>query len=245
MDYRAQFIQAMTPHALAASQATGVDPRIIMAQSILETGYGRHAPGNNYFGIKAFGSQPGQSLATKEYGANGLYGTTSRFRTYDSMADSAQDYANFLKTNGRYQGLLNAKTFDDQISALGKSGYATDPNYANTVRSIALKMNLDPNAQPTQFAANTPAAPTAAPTATPPASVPQSTFPARPDFVTNNTFPAPATQMASPNFMGNPLQAAMGLLAQSVTPAPEIKMPAPQVHRGTFNGFGLLGNYYG
>jgi len=84
MDYRTQFFQTMMPHALAASQATGVDPRIIIAQSALETGYGRHAPGNNYFGIKATGQQIGQTLPTNEYGANGMYSTTSRFRTYDS-----------------------------------------------------------------------------------------------------------------------------------------------------------------
>jgi len=143
-----------------------------------------------------------------------------------------------LKTNGRYKGLLSANNFEDQIKELGKSGYATDPNYANTVRSIAQRINMDPSVQPTQFAANTPT------TATPPATVPPSTFPARPDFVSNNTMPAAPTQMAG-GPLGNPMNAAMGLLSQAVTPGPSLNLPALQAHRGTFNGFGLLGNYYG
>jgi flagellum-specific peptidoglycan hydrolase FlgJ len=40
--------------ALAVEQGkrTGVDPRIIMAQAALETGYGKSVPNENYFGIK-------------------------------------------------------------------------------------------------------------------------------------------------------------------------------------------------
>ena len=49
----------MLPHATAAARELGVDPRAIIAQAALETGWGTAQPadGNgtshNYFGIKA------------------------------------------------------------------------------------------------------------------------------------------------------------------------------------------------
>ena len=70
-DYRQQFIEQMMPHAMEASRRTGVDPRIILGQAAIESNYGKSAPGNNYFGIKSVGQQPGQVLATKEVGPQG------------------------------------------------------------------------------------------------------------------------------------------------------------------------------
>ena len=132
-----EFVRMMTPHALAVSQATGLDPRLVIAQSALETNWGKAAPGNNYFGIKSHGRPGGQDLATNEVGAGGLYRTTDSFRTYQGPAQSAQDYAEFLRTNGRYAPVLQAKGLDAQIDAMGKSGYATDPAYGAKLRQIA------------------------------------------------------------------------------------------------------------
>ena len=51
------------------------------------------------------------------------------FRKYDSLEDSVRDYGLFFTENNRYKPLLEAKTLDDQIDGLGKSGYATDSKY--------------------------------------------------------------------------------------------------------------------
>lgn len=134
---RDQFVATMMPHALEVSKATGLDPRLVIAQSALETGYGAAAPGNNFFGIKSHGQAGGQMLGTTEVGPGGAYQTQDSFRTYADPGASAQDYANFLKTNGRYGPVLAAKGLDAQIEAMGKSGYATDPNYAAKLRQIA------------------------------------------------------------------------------------------------------------
>lgn len=134
---REQFIQTMTPHAMAVSQATGLDPRLVLAQAALETGFGGAAPGNNYFGIKSHGAPGGQVLATQEAGPGGMVPTRDSFRTYADPGASARDYAEFLKTNSRYQPVLAAKGLDAQIDAMGRSGYATDPNYATKLRQIA------------------------------------------------------------------------------------------------------------
>lgn len=134
---REAFVQMMMPHALEVSKATGLDPRLVIAQAALETGYGSAAPGNNYFGIKSHGQPGGQTLATTEAGPNGMVPTNDSFRTYADPSASARDYAEFLKSNSRYQPVLGAQGLDAQIDAMGKSGYATDPNYAGKLRQIA------------------------------------------------------------------------------------------------------------
>lgn len=137
VDPREAFVEMMMPHALRVSERTGVDPRIIIAQAALESGWGRSAPGGNYFGIKSHGKEGGQRLKTKEVGPGGEYQTVDSFRQYDDVAQSADDYGNFLLENPRYKPMLGAKGFEAQIEELGKSGYATDPEYANKIRSIA------------------------------------------------------------------------------------------------------------
>jgi flagellum-specific peptidoglycan hydrolase FlgJ len=135
---RDEFVQTMMPHALEVSKATGLDPRFVIAKAALETGWGRAAPGNNYFGIKSHGRAGGQVLPTNEVGPGGeQYTLNQSFRTYANPGESAKDYAEFLKTNGRYAPVLQAQGLDAQIEAIGKSGYATDPQYAAKLRQIA------------------------------------------------------------------------------------------------------------
>jgi len=122
----------MWPLAQQAGSRTGVDPRLIFAQSALETGWGRSAPNNNYFGIKGSGS----SQTTREF-INGQWVTTKdSFRGYGSMGDSVSGWVDFITGNKRYKPLLNADGLDAQLKALGASGYATDPGYVGKLKSI-------------------------------------------------------------------------------------------------------------
>lgn len=139
-----EFISMMMPAALKASERTGVDPRLIIAQAAQETGWGKSAPGNNYFGIKSHGQGGGQNLATHEYVDGKRVNVNANFRQYGSPTESALGYADFLLNNPRYQPMLNAEGLDAQLAALGQSGYATDPNYAQSVGSIARSIPLPP-----------------------------------------------------------------------------------------------------
>lgn len=134
---REEFISTMMPHAQRVSQATGLDPRLVIAQAALETGFGKSAPGNNYFGIKSHGQPGGNMLATTEYEDGARLSTRDSFRQYGGMGESADGYAAFLQQNPRYQQLLASEGLDAQLAALGQSGYATDPNYAAKVGQIA------------------------------------------------------------------------------------------------------------
>ena len=131
------FIEAMMPHALAVSAQTGLDPRLVIAQSAQETGWGKSAPGNNYFGIKSHGKAGGNTMATNEVINGQTVRINDSFRGYGDMGESALGYASFLKENPRYRDMLSAPDLDSQVAALGRSGYATDPNYAASVGSIA------------------------------------------------------------------------------------------------------------
>jgi len=150
------FIAQMYPYALEASNATGVDPRIIIAQSAQETGWGRSAPNFNFFGIKSHGQPGGAVLSTTEVGPSGAYTANESFRRYGSMGESVQDYANFINRNPRYEPFRTAQGLDAQLAALQGTGYATDPNYARSVGNIARSINFEglqagaPAAQPRQ-----------------------------------------------------------------------------------------------
>lgn len=130
------FVEALYPKAIEIGKQIGVDPRLIMAQAALETGWGKSVASNNFFGIKATGEEPSVELATKEEINGELVGVRDRFRAYSDPEESFEDYANFLATNDRYLPLLAAKGLDAQLEALGKSGYATDSQYVKKLRSI-------------------------------------------------------------------------------------------------------------
>lgn len=132
-----EFIDAMMPHAERVAERTGVDPRIIVAQGALESNWGRSAPGNNFFGIKSHGSEGGNSLSTTEVINGETVRITDSFRAYGSMAESVEGYGDFIMRNRRYTAMREAPDLDSQIEALGASGYATDPNYARKIGSIA------------------------------------------------------------------------------------------------------------
>jgi flagellar rod assembly protein/muramidase FlgJ len=142
-----EFISQMMPHAQRVAQQTGVDPRIVIAQAALESGWGRRAPGNNFFGIKSHGAPGGNTFATTEVVNGQPIRTRDSFRAYGSMGESADGYAQFLQRNPRYRPMLQAQGLDAQIQALGASGYATDPNYAAKIRQIASGLQL-PTAPP-------------------------------------------------------------------------------------------------
>ena len=131
------FLSSITPAAKQVAQELGIDPRIILAQAALETGYGKAMKGNNLFGIKSHGKADGLMVATHEVINGKSVPVTDSFRQYDTLEDSVKDYGAFLKSNPRYAEMLKAQDLDQQIIKLGQSGYATDPEYADKIASIA------------------------------------------------------------------------------------------------------------
>lgn len=144
-----QFFATIAPYAKEAKHTFAVPAAVTMAQSAQETGWGRSAPGNNYFGVKCHGrpaSVVGYDCAvqrTNEWEQGQKVEITDSFRTYASMRDSVLDYANFLKSNSRYAPAFRVSNDPDAFArALQVAGYATDPTYADSLIDIMKQRDL-------------------------------------------------------------------------------------------------------
>ncbi len=129
----------MLPAAQAASRASGVPARLILAQAALESGWGRReirgedgSPSFNVFGIKADRRWNGRVVeaATTEYVDGAAQPTRAAFRAYGSYEEAFADYAKFLQVNPRYAAVLSGGDAAQAAQALQRAGYATDPDYA-------------------------------------------------------------------------------------------------------------------
>lgn len=135
-----EFVQAILPSVRQAAAALDVNPVAILAQAALETGWGRHAPANNLFGVKAGSGWQGPSLSsmTQEV-EHGVASTTrAAFRAYDSAAASVRNYADVLLGSPRYASVRgHGNDVAGFAGALQRSGYATDPGYAAKLVAVA------------------------------------------------------------------------------------------------------------
>ena len=112
-------------------QTHGVPWQVTYAQSALESRWWQSAPWNNYFWIK----WKWQLQKTKEY----YWGWTAQqasFRTYASMRESFEDYANLLQK--KWPQAFNTRDPVEFTRALVSwpRKYATDPEYVDKVRRI-------------------------------------------------------------------------------------------------------------
>jgi peptidoglycan hydrolase FlgJ len=140
------FVNAIMPHAQAAAKKLGIPAKVLVAQSALETGWGKHLPVNangqasyNFFGIKADSAWHGekQSVNTLEFEGGAMVQRKAAFRAYDSVSASFNDFVQFLQENPRYSQALADKSDPERFArALQKAGYATDPQYADKLIAI-------------------------------------------------------------------------------------------------------------
>lgn len=139
-----QFVEKMMPYALKAVEGAGFNPLVLVAQAALETGWGQHvSSGNNYYGIKASKDWTGQSekLTSPEFENGKFVNEQSSFRKYSDVLESMQDYIKFIKENPRYQNAVD-KSYspDEYFEEIQRSGYATDPEYADKLKKISRKI---------------------------------------------------------------------------------------------------------
>ena len=60
------------------------------------------------------------------------------FRAYGSIEESVNDFANLLAASPRYREAVAAGgSAQSYVESIGRSGYATDPDYAAKVAAIA------------------------------------------------------------------------------------------------------------
>lgn len=146
---RNDYIALYKDLAIKATQGTGLFPSVMLAQGIVESNNGNSELARkykNHFGIKAGSSWTGKSvnLSTREVVNGSDINIKDNFRVYDSVEESYVDRVNFLKQNPRYTtaGVFTAATPLEQLQALQRAGYATDPNYASILNSVLERENL-------------------------------------------------------------------------------------------------------
>ncbi|HAT8123911.1 TPA: flagellar assembly peptidoglycan hydrolase FlgJ [Legionella pneumophila] len=140
------FVKSVWPTAKQAASLIGLDPKLLVAQAALETGWGKFvtrdtdgSSSNNLFNIKAGSHSEVESIQVKttEYIADTPIKINASFRKYPSIEHSFHDYVSLIKGSERYQmALANAENPEIYVSELNKAGYATDPNYSNKILSI-------------------------------------------------------------------------------------------------------------
>ena len=118
--------------AISEMKRTGIPASITLAQGMVESDYGRSSlarRANNHFGIKCHDDWKGPVVNENDDSDNEC------FRKYSSAENSFYDHSDFLKTRPRYNFLFDIATSDYKAWAYGlkKSGYATNPDYANMI----------------------------------------------------------------------------------------------------------------
>ena len=131
------FVDALWPHARRAAESLGVDPRLLIAQAALETGWGRSVihdsrgrSSYNLFGIKADSRWSGarMEVPTLEFVDGVMIKTRAPFRAYGSIEESFNDYVRFVREQPRYQAAMQSVANPERyVRELQKAGYATDP----------------------------------------------------------------------------------------------------------------------
>ncbi len=155
-----EFVRELLPYSRKTEAKTGISAVFILAQAALESGWGKVAPGNAYFGVKDTDGINGneQIITTTEYSRRndlkfpviisitpivirGLhyfkYRIKDYFRRYNSAEECFDDHASFFLRNPRYKSALEAKGDPCQFAIkVAKAGYATDPGYQDTLIKV-------------------------------------------------------------------------------------------------------------
>jgi flagellar protein FlgJ len=149
--------------AVLCERSTKIPALSIMAQAALESAWGEKTPGNMVFGIKAGPSWKGkkQLISTTEIHNDGdrkkhpypeiisitqytddkgrirfRWKVKDWFRAYVNVAESFADHGQFLLSQPRYAKAFETVDPRKFVEIIATAGYATDPEYANTLKKI-------------------------------------------------------------------------------------------------------------
>lgn len=146
------FIDKIGSAVRSVSKDTGILSSVILSQAILESAWGNSTlaqEANNLFGIKADSNWKGttKTVQTKEIRAENEVIEEAIFRSYPSLTQGIMDYGQFFTSTPwrkqNYQKFRQSDSYLQAVIELQKSGYATDPKYAEKLKSIIERYSLD------------------------------------------------------------------------------------------------------
>lgn len=127
---QSEFVQRYWPLAVKVTQGTKIMPGTVITAAGVESGWGNSklaSQYNNFFGFTADNTPNVRRI----YMCNSSGTDCHYYKVYNSPLDSFKDYVRLLMSYPRYNAVRQADTVEDQIKALGQSGYATNPNYGS------------------------------------------------------------------------------------------------------------------
>ena len=144
VDYRGVFIKEVAPAALLSAQKNNLFPSIVIAQAILESGWGRSnlaRRANNLFGIKT--SSGGYKTTTYENENGRRIPSRSRFMIFDNWHNSISYHGVLMGKRKSYVSAFeNSETWLQCIRKIAPK-YASDPHYAKNISLLIRKYRLD------------------------------------------------------------------------------------------------------
>ncbi|MHC1736623.1 MAG: glucosaminidase domain-containing protein [Ignavibacteriaceae bacterium] len=133
------FYNKFFPLLAPVASDANVSPFFVLSVSALETGFGKYASHNNFFGIKAYPSHKSKFISrTKEYDTakKKFVSVADSFRAYESFTESCLDFCRLIRH--KYPQCIGV--FDPKVCYLLQSNpnrrYATDPDYSKKLESL-------------------------------------------------------------------------------------------------------------
>jgi hypothetical protein len=119
-----------------AAAAGATYPELVAAQWALESGWGKAAPGHNYFGLKGAKGE-GQLLDTTEVVAGEVVQQQDFFLTFSGIQQSIEYLVDrWYKDWKQHKGVNRASSREAAARELQKQGYATNPAYASKLIAL-------------------------------------------------------------------------------------------------------------
>ncbi|MFT9848463.1 glycoside hydrolase family 73 protein [Aneurinibacillus sp. REN35] len=138
-----QFIASLRTAAIEAQKYSGIPASLIIAQAILESGWGRSKltrEAKNLFGIKGTGPAGTYHIESAEYQHGQRYMKTSGFRKYNHFSESIRDHTELL-LKPRYAKVVG-RNWREACVEVWRAGYATDPKYPEKLMKIIEQYKL-------------------------------------------------------------------------------------------------------
>lgn len=139
------FLDRFKPYVLKDMQTSGIPASLTTAQAIIESNKGNSGlttKANNLFGIKGKYNGQSVSMMTTEYYNGVKHRVMQDFRKYPSWLESINDHSAMFNRMKRYENLRNCQDYEEACMNVQKDGYATAPDYAQTLMKAVKKNKL-------------------------------------------------------------------------------------------------------
>ena len=144
--YRRDFLWEIAPAALISAKKNSIYPSVVLAQAILESGWGRSnlaVEHNNLFGVKGQKGEGTVLINTLETVRGRVVRRKAFFRHFINWSDSIAYHGRLLGSSHYYKFAKpiaqNAKHYLELIAPI----YASQPDYAEYVHLIIDEYQLD------------------------------------------------------------------------------------------------------